>query len=254
MDDESSNPLELLQLHRAMIHSARGVFLDWDGCLAVDNKILPSTRALLSQCASRVVIISNNSTMLPEDFARILERGGVSVPSHNIVLAGAQAVRGLASRRRRILMYGSARMKAFALSLGLTLERECADTVLLMRDPRFNYAKLLRAANALHKGARLVVANADRTHPAPGNRLVPETGALLAALRTCVPHVEPEIVGKPSPLLFMMACEILGITPDEAVMIGDNPETDGDGAAALGIASIMIGGTSQRTLDDFVAA
>jgi hypothetical protein len=42
----------------------------------------------------------------------------------------------------------------------------------------------------------------------------------LAALRACVPDAKPEIIGKPAPLLFMMACEILGITPDEAVMIG----------------------------------
>lgn len=237
-----------------MFDGARGIFLDWDGCLAIGNKILPSTRSLIARCADRVVIISNNSTQLPEDFARILERGGISIPAHRIVLAGTQAVRGLAVTRRSILMYGSARLKSYALSLGLRLERESADTVLLMRDLRFNYGKLLRAANALHCGARLVVANADRTHPAPRNRLVPETGALLAALRACVPGIEPEIIGKPSPLLFMMACEILGIAPEEAVMIGDNPETDGAGARACGIRSIMIGGTSQRSLDDLVAA
>jgi HAD superfamily hydrolase (TIGR01450 family) len=254
MRDDSPDHSALLRHQRNMIDAARGVFLDWDGCLAIGNKILPSTSRLIAQCAERVVIISNNSTQLPEDFARILQRGGLKVPAHRVVLAGAQAIRGLAVTKRSILMYGSARMKTYAVSLGLRLERETADTVLLMRDTRFNYGKLLRAANALHRGARLVVANADRTHPAHGNRLVPETGALLAALRACVPDAQPEIIGKPSPLLFMMACEILGITPDEAVMIGDNPETDGDGAVACGIRPIMIGGPTRPTLDDLAAA
>lgn len=252
MNDGAPHKIDLLERQRDMIHSARGIFLDWDGCLALDDRILPSARTLLSQCANRVVIISNNSTMLPEDFARILKRSGVVIPPQNILLAGPQAVRGLVSEPQRILMYGSARLKTYALSLGIRLERDRVDTVLLMRDPRFSYAKLLRAVNALHQGARLVAANGDRTHPAPGNRLVPETGALLAALRTCVPDAKPEIVGKPSPLLFMMACEILGVAPNEAVMIGDNPETDGDGAVACGIESITIGGHSQRTLDELV--
>lgn len=253
MADDSPGDAALLRHQRAIVDTARGIFLDWDGCLAIGNKLLPAARSALERRADRVVIISNNSTQLPEDFARILARGGLPIPARRVVLAGAQAVRGLALTRGSILMYGSARMKRYALSLGLRLERETADTVLLMRDTRFNYGKLLRAANALHGGARFVVANADRTHPAPQNRLVPETGALLAALRACVPAAEPEIVGKPSPLLFMMACEILGITPDEAVMIGDNAETDGCGAVACGIRPIIIGGPLQRTLADVVA-
>ena len=254
MHDESLDRSVLLKHQRAMIDDARGIFLDWDGCLAIGDKIVPSTRDLVARCADRVVIISNNSTHLPEDFARILARGGLTIAPRRIVLAGTEAVRHLAVNRGPIMMYGSARMKAYALSLGLQLERESADTVLLMRDVLFNYAKLLRATNALHRGARLVVANADRTHPGPGNRLIPETGALLAAVRACVPHATTEIIGKPSPLLFMMACEILGITPCEAVMIGDNPETDGDGAIACGIRPIIIGGLFEPYLEDLIGS
>ena len=33
----------------------------------------------------------------------------------------------------------------------------------------------------------------------------------------------------------------LGVTPEEAVMIGDNPTTDGAGAAAMGIPFILVG-------------
>jgi len=70
---------------------------------------------------------------------------------------------------------------------------------------------------------------------------VPETGALLSALTSCLPHAEPEIVGKPQALLFHRACEVLGISPDQAVMIGDNPDTDIKGARALGMGAVLIG-------------
>jgi 4-nitrophenyl phosphatase len=133
------------------------------------------------------------------------------------------------------------------------LVRDEPDIVVLMRDARFTYAKLERAANAVRNGAKLVVANGDRTHPGPAGRLVPETGALLAALLACAgEQAQVEVVGKPGPLLFERACRSLGISPQQAVMIGDNPETDGEGARRLDMKSIIVGGESGLRIDDLV--
>ena len=57
-----------------------------------------------------------------------------------------------------------------------------ADIVLVTRDRHFNYAKLAMAAEALHLGARLVVACPDLSHPGPRRQPVPEAGALAAAV------------------------------------------------------------------------
>jgi ribonucleotide monophosphatase NagD (HAD superfamily) len=72
---------------------------------------------------------------------------------------------------------------------------------------------------------------------------VPETGALLAAVRAVAPRaLEPLIVGKPQPLLFRAAMARAGLEePARAVMIGDNPATDVAGAAALGMRSVLVG-------------
>jgi FMN phosphatase YigB (HAD superfamily) len=51
-------------------------------------------------------------------------------------------------------------------------------------------------------------------------------------------------------LLFHRACEVLGISPDQAVMIGDNPDTDIKGARALGMGAVLIGAQGDiSTLD-----
>jgi 4-nitrophenyl phosphatase len=144
------------------------------------------------------------------------------------------------------LVLGDSRIKAYARHLGLPLAQDDADLVVLLRDIRFSYSRLERAANCLKAGARLIVANPDTSHPGRRGTLIPETGALYAALMACVEEtsVETEVIGKPRPRLFERACDALGIAPKSAVMIGDNPETDIAGADALGMQSILIGARS----------
>lgn len=237
-----------------MIMNARGVLLDWDGSIAIGNRMLPAARRLIESVGDRAVILSNNSTHLPEEIAQMMRRDGVVLEPERILLAGAETIRWVAAQGpKRILLLGSPTMAVLARSLGLEVSRDLAvDMVLLLRDARFTYAKLARAIGALAKGAHLVVANADRTHPGPGGQLVPETGALLAALATCQPEVDPLIIGKPEPFLFERACHLLQVAPAEAVMIGDNPETDAAGAEAIGMQSILIGDRG-LSLEELVA-
>ncbi len=149
------------------------------------------------------------------------------------------------------MILGHPRLRAVARTMGLTLVRDNPEMVILLRDTRFTYGRLERAANALMQGVRLLVANADFSHPGLGGRVVPETGALLAAL-TAVTRELPaghELIGKPGPMLFYRACAILNIDPHQAVMIGDNPDTDIAGAAGVGAAGILIGPKTGIGLD-----
>lgn len=238
-----------------MLSAAKGILLDWDGCIAVNNRILPGAKQFIAQNADRVAIVSNNSTHLPGDFEELLAQHEVVFPAARIHLAGVEALRQIAaSGVYRIMLLAVPRMQSFARSLGLHPVRENPDAVVLMRDACFTYRKLERAANALRQGARLVVANADLTHPGPNKSVVPETGSLLAALLACSGAAQAEtcIIGKPGPLLFDRACQGLSIAPEQTIMIGDNPETDARGAERLGITPILVGGTSRLTLSDLL--
>lgn len=243
------------QMARQLLSAAKGILLDWDGCVAVENRVLCSAQKLIEQHSERVAIVSNNSTHISADLAAILAKHGLNVPEDRILLAGVEAIRHVSGRStKRVMLIGSPKIRQFARAQGVSLVRENADLVVLARDARFTYAKLERAANALQRGADLVVANADRTHPGAGNRLVPETGSLLAALLACVDGAgdRMQIIGKPTPLLFELACQRLSVAPGEAVMIGDNPETDGEGAKRAGVHAILVGGASPLRLEHLV--
>jgi putative hydrolase of the HAD superfamily len=45
---------------------------------------------------------------------------------------------------------------------------------------------------------------------------------------------------KPHPAIFLAALEQLGVTAEEAAMVGDSPEDDVDGAKALGMRAFLI--------------
>jgi putative hydrolase of the HAD superfamily len=46
--------------------------------------------------------------------------------------------------------------------------------------------------------------------------------------------------GKPSPAIFTRALALAGAGADEAVMVGDSPDTDVAGAVALGIPAVLV--------------
>jgi 4-nitrophenyl phosphatase len=220
----------------------RGYLIDWDGCCAIDNQLTESAAAFLRVHQERAAIVSNNSSNTVEDFLEILSRAGISISREQIVLAGVEAIdRAAMDGRADVMVLADPRMRAFARNMGIRLNRDEADIVVLLRDTRFSYSRLERAANALRKGARLIVANPDLTHPSAEGRIKPETGALLAALGSCVnlDAVEMEIVGKPKPDLYLRACQALGLEPESVVMLGDNPATDLAGAEALGMQALL---------------
>lgn len=254
--DDGARGLDAVRAARDAVARASAVLLDWDGCIAVNDRPRPAAVQFMSEWRDRVAVVSNNTTHLPEDFVHILARSGVHVRPERIILAGVETLaRAREIGAPRVMVIGDNRLKAHGRNQGLNLVQDEAELIVLLRDPRFTYAKLERAANGLRAGARLLVANPDLTHPGANGRVTPETGALLAALMACVDprEVEAEIVGKPSPRLFERACRSLRMAPERAVMIGDNPATDIAGASALGLPSLLVGPRSKVMFEDLLA-
>jgi HAD superfamily hydrolase (TIGR01450 family) len=224
------------------LHRARGVLVDLDGTLLTGGALVGGARELLASVAGRFAIVSNNAEHTPDELAEVLARLGLDVPARRIVLAGTLALELVARDRpgARVMLLGSPSLHAFAAALGLAVDDRQPDVVVVGRDRRFSYERLCLAANAVRAGAALVVANPDLTHPGTAGSIVPETGAILAAILACTGPTAHRIVGKPEHTLFLAGLEQLGCAPHEAVMIGDNVETDGRGAERLGMHFIRV--------------
>lgn len=215
----------------------RGWLIDLDGTLIRDGRALPGSATFLETWAGRFVVVSNDAEHTPAELARGLLRMGLNVPPGRILLAGSAALDEMAIRRprARVLMLASRSLMRHAHMRGLEPVQERPDIVFLGRDRQFTHRRLALAANAVRAGAELVVANPDLVHPGAEGSIVPETGALLAALLACTGPVAYRLVGKPEPALFSTGLALLGLSKHVVAMLGDNPATDGEGARRLGL-------------------
>ena len=105
-------------------------------------------------------------------------------------------------------------------------------------DRTVTYSKLNIAARVIRKGAVFVGTNPDKTYPTPEG-LAPGAGTILAAIEAAS-GVKPWIVGKPSPAMYEIAIERLGVAPNETLVVGDRIETDIAGGQALGCKTALV--------------
>jgi HAD superfamily hydrolase (TIGR01450 family) len=215
----------------------KGYLVDLDGTLISGGALLPGAETLLAHLNDQFVIVSNDSENTPVQLEKQFKLWGLTIPADRILLAGTSAVDVIASQtpNARIMILGSVALHRYARKSGLSIDQDRPDVVLVARDRRFIFKSLYAAVNAVRAGATLTIACPDVTHPGPDGKLVPEAGALAAAILACVGNVVPQVIGKPEPALFHLGCQRLGISAHDAVMIGDNPLTDGAGAIRAGM-------------------
>ncbi len=233
-----------LECEKSDCDKKEGYLIDLDGTLLSGNHLMPGAKKLLSLLEERFVIVSNNSTETSFSLSKKLQTLGLWVSEVQILLAGQFAVKWLAENRRnqRIILAGSPLLREFARELNLNLVHKNPDVVLLARDVAFSYERLSLLANWIRNGSEFLVTNPDLTHPGVDRQqVIPETGALMQAVVACSSALPTIIFGKPEKPLLQEGLRRLGLLPQAVAMIGDNPQTDGMGALALGMKFIQIG-------------
>jgi 4-nitrophenyl phosphatase len=80
--------------------------------------------------------------------------------------------------------------------------------------------------------------NPDCTLPMPEG-LMPGAGSILAALAAAT-DVQPVVVGKPEPEIYLFALERLNTSPSETLVVGDRLDTDIAGAQKIGCRTALL--------------
>jgi len=120
-----------------------------------------------------------------------------------------------------------------------------ADLVVIAGHDDLRYRELRIAAQAVIRGAELIGLSRDRTFPMPDGPW-PGTGAVLAAVEEAAGRRADSIVGKPEPVMYVVAQDRLG--PGRALAVGDRLDTDVAGARRAGMdqALVLSGATSRE--------
>ncbi|MER6628596.1 HAD-IIA family hydrolase [Streptomyces sp. NPDC000987] len=268
------------------MESVRAVLIDIDGVLTVSWRPLPGAVEALREIRAAgfgVALVTNTTSRTRAVIAGTLREAGFPVDARDILTAPVVTAAHLAEHApgARCLLLNSGDI---AEDLGdvTLLDPEAAEDPEAMEDPEnpegaaggpdvvivggagpeFGYAALNRAFRHVRRGARLVAVHRN-LYWRTDEGLQLDSGAFLLGLEKAA-GVEAEVVGKPSRAFFEAALARLGARADEAVMIGDDVESDVLAAQAAGITGVLVrtgkyrpdtlraaGGTPDHVIDSF---
>ncbi|OXS33418.1 HAD-IIA family hydrolase [Streptomyces sp. XY006] len=240
------------------MESVRAVLVDIDGVLTVSWRPLPgAVEALreIREAGYAVLLVTNTTSRTRASIAGTLADAGFPVSAEDILTAPAATAAHLAEHspgaRCALLNSGDIAADLEGVTVVDPADGGTEPEVVLVggAGPEFGYEALDRAFGHLQRGARLVAMHRNlywRT--AEGLRL--DAGAFLAGLERAA-RVEAEITGKPARAFFEAALARLGAGAGEAVMVGDDVESDVLGAQRAGITGVLVrtGKFRQETLD-----
>ncbi|WP_328875167.1 TIGR01458 family HAD-type hydrolase [Streptomyces sp. NBC_00287] len=224
------------------MESVRGVLIDIDGVLTVSWQPLPGAVEALREIREAglgVALVTNTTSRTRASIAGVLADAGFAVSAEDILTAPSVTAAHLAEHfpgaRCALLNSGDV---AEDLE-GVDLVDEAPDVVIVGgAGEEFGYAALNRAFGYLQRGARLIAMHRNlywRTE----DGLQLDSGAFLVGLERAA-RTEAEVTGKPSAAFFEAALARLGVGADQALMVGDDVESDVLAAQRAGVTGVLV--------------
>jgi glycerol 3-phosphatase-2 len=236
-----------------LLHRYDNTILDLDGCVWVSDaptRQAPAAVAALRSAGKRIVFLTNDARLTPEEYVRKLWGLGVQASLEEVVTVGAAIQFVLADRVRPGGTYviGSSAIFRHVADAGQRILNHTdrarqAELVVVAGHDDLRFSELRIATQALLAGAEMIVAGRDRTFP-EDDGLSPGTGAIVAALEYATSRVGDN-VGKPDRRIFAAALDRFG--GGRTLVVGDRLDADLGGAAAAGLdAAIVLTGVTTR--------
>jgi arabinose operon protein AraL len=235
----------------------KGFIFDLDGTIYRSDKLIPgadSVIRLLRENKRKVVFLSNKPIQTREDYASKLTRLGIPAQPNEVINSTFVMVNYLKkiAHQARLFVVGEAPFieELKRSDFKITDEPKEIEYVVVAFDRTFDYQKLNIAFQAIKLGAHFVATNPDRTCPVEGGE-IPDCAGMIAAIEAVTGKKVEIVVGKPSPIMIQAALDVMGLMPEDCILIGDRLETDikmgKDSGMATGI--VLTGVTDEKTLE-----
>jgi len=234
----------------------KGFIFDLDGTVYRGDQLIPGADGvirLLRENKRKVVFLSNKPLETREDYASKLTRLGIPTQPDEVINSTFVMVHYLKKNapQARLFVIGEVPFIEELKRTGYTItdEPKEIDYVIVAFDRTFDYRKLNIAFQAIKLGAHFIATNPDRTCPVEGGE-IPDCAGMIAAIEAVTEKKVEVIVGKPSPIMIQAVLDVIGLRPEECILIGDRLETDikmgKDSGIATGI--VLTGVTDEKTL------
>lgn len=220
--------------------------IDMDGVIYVGADVLPGAARFIQSLQENghpFLFLTNNATKTPEQSVARLAGMGIEVPARSIFTSALATAAYLVQKYpppRRVLVLGGIGIQTALSQAGYDLVKMAdeAEIVVNALDQNATYSDFAEAALAIDAGCPWIATNADPSLPTERGNL-PGAGAMIAVLSTTTGQ-EPEIIGKPSVPIFEQALDLLGVGPQDTVMVGDRLTTDILGGHRAGLKTLCV--------------
>ncbi len=189
----------------------------------------------------KLYVLTNNSTDTVETVHSRLAEFAIPVEKDEILTSSLLTAEYLRDRHGRVTYFlvGEEGLDLEMKRRGhRRTEGESADFVVVGLDRGITYEKLDHAARLARNGAGIVATHNSRLYMYKTGPAI-ATGPIVKAIEYGS-QKRATVIGKPSPLMFRIALQRAGCKKSEAVMIGDQADTDIAGAAKAGVDSILV--------------
>ncbi|XP_014088456.2 glycerol-3-phosphate phosphatase [Bactrocera oleae] len=268
-----NQPTNLAELTKAEIakwlNGFDTVLTDCDGVLwhegvAIDR--VPEAVALLKSLGKEVYFVTNNGVKTGREIWKTATTIGYDIDESRIIAPIQAIAEYLQARnfRKKVYIVGSEAIRNGLAAAGIesfgpgpevlqgtlndylaqhvaTQETDDVGAVIVGFDEHFTFAKMLKASNYICSNSEclFLTTNLDTVHRYPEFR-IPGTGALLAALETCVERKALQF-GKPNAEICQQLIKSGKVLPERTLMIGDVCKVDVLFGHNCGFQTLLVG-------------
>ena len=233
------------------------VISDMDGVIYRGKELIAGVQEFIQELKERkisFIFITNNSEQTPLDLKLKLEERGIpGLTEENFITSAMATAKFLQSQKPNGTAYviGGAGLVNELYNVGYSITETNPDYVVVGKTKHLNFDMLKKAVNLIQAGSKFIATNPDIIDPVEDG-IEPACGSIIAAIETASGK-KPYVVGKPNPLMIMIAKKMLGAHSADTLMIGDRMDTDIITGLESGMKTCLVlsGVTNRDAIDKF---
>jgi HAD superfamily hydrolase (TIGR01457 family) len=229
---------------REQLSKIRCFLLDMDGTFYLGNQLIDGSLDFLDalrRTGRQCLFLTNNSSKSAAFYQNKLKNMGVPEEFRNVLTSGQAAARYVTHR----FPDGKAFLLANAIeteelqSLGVTVDQEHPDYVLIAFDTELDYRKMTLLCDHVRAGLPYIATHPDFNCPTETG-FIPDIGATIAYVKASTGREPDIVIGKPNSGIVEETLRVTGLRKEEMAMVGDRLYTDIATGVNFGMLSILV--------------
>lgn len=230
---------------------------DMDGTLYLGNRLFDFAENLLAKIKSagkRYMFMTNNSSKSVEDYIKKLATLGICATRDEFITSSQATAYYLKKYHSGKTLYvcGTKSLKKELENEGFTIteDTEKTEVIVMGFDTELNFSKLHDVSYMLcTRELPYIATNPDYVCPTEFGS-VPDCGSVCDMIFNATGK-RPVVIGKPEPLMPILAMEKADVNPQNTAVVGDRIYTDVKSGLAAGAVAVLVmsGETTKEILE-----